>query len=83
MAYIEDVLKKAALPAELPAQLARMEKDVDTVIDAAIKELQDLKINHRKHIEQYKLRQSGNVLRDKLVRKQSLDLADTTGGSFF
>ena len=83
MVHIKWLLNKAPLPQELPEHLASIEKGIDSLIDGFIKQLEELRRQHREYIRQFLLtRSGGSVLRRRLAGGECLDQATSTGDCF-
>ena len=60
-----------------------MEKGIDSLIDGFIKQLEELRRQHREYIRQFLLtRSGGSVLRRRLASGECLDQATSTGDCF-
>lgn len=84
MVYLDDILEKVAQPIKLPEQLSKLESSVDIVIDGFIRQMEQLRIDHRQHIRQtMEQHMDRDALRTKLSRKEELERGEATGDMFF
>ena len=77
---LQGLLEEMALPPKLPADLAKEEKDIDSLIDRLVGELQSLKKRHKEHVEKHTLgSRKYTGLLQRLLHGEQLHNKEATG----